>query len=634
MNETAISTIPGLPQQNLARRFAERHILSDEQIEKTVREAQEAGESFADAVVRLKMAPRETVFSELAGIYGVPFVDLRNYNYDPSVVSMVDENTARELDIVPLFAIDQTLTIAMADPGDITVLDRVASTIKHAVETCLASRADIRDMINRLYGRHTQVKAFLDRMDDTNAPTQTDSLQDMLRSGESPISQLIDLILAQAGRDRASDIHIAPDENGVRIRFRIDGVLHDVPPPPKYLHPFIVSRVKILSNMDIAESRIPQDGQFQTIIDGRTVDARVSSLPSIHGEDISIRLFDAQAALTDLTSLGLSPVALGRVENMLLARSGIIVISGPTGSGKTTTLYAMLERARAPDRNIITIEDPVERRIRQVVQVQTNEKAGLTFASALRSILRHDPDIIMVGEVRDAETAQLAIRAALTGHLVFSTIHTNTAPSVVMRLINMGIEPLLVAAALTGVVAQRLARRICPQCGEKNPLLPAVRHRIKALSSVIPSTTMRGKGCPQCRNTGYHGRLGLFEIMAVTPALGEGITSGSTAAELRQQAVKDGMITLMDDGLQKVGLDLTSIEEVMRIAEMELSPSPESASGDEIAAVSASFTAPPASAKPVTKPTPPSEPFPAKETSLNLESYRAKIANWLGQSPG
>lgn len=615
MNDAILSQVTGLPQQNLARRLLERRIITQETLERAAHEARQSGESLADALARANPTIRQVVYNELAGIHGVPYVDLRNYNYDPTVLSLLDERTARELNVVPLFSIDETATVAMADPGDIAVLDRVASVMRRTVETCFAPRADIRDTINRLYGGHSQVKAFLDRMDGSSVPVKADGIQEMLRSGESPISQLVDLILAQAVRDRASDIHFSPEENGLRIRFRIDGVLHDIPPPPKYLHPFVVSRIKIIGNMDIAENRIPQDGQFQATVDGRLVDARVSVLPTVHGEDLSIRMFDAQAVLTDLSSLGFSPSGLAKVEEMVASPSGLVVVSGPTGSGKSTTLYSMLERSRAPDRNIITIEDPVERRLKQVAQVQTNEKAGLTFASALRSILRHDPDIIMVGEIRDVETAQLAVRAALTGHLVFSTIHTNNAPSTVMRLVNMGIENLLVAASLSGVVAQRLARRVCDQCAEKTTVSDAARRRIKTASSVVPTAVSHGRGCPHCRNTGYRGRIGLFEIMPVTPALNERIVAGAPVADLRKQALDDGMVSLLDDGMEKAKQGLTTVEEVLRIAELE--------SGATIDMPTHVTAQPPVS----------EEPAPA-DVSINLESYRSKIANWLSESSG
>ncbi|MCX6993454.1 MAG: GspE/PulE family protein, partial [Kiritimatiellaeota bacterium] len=442
---------PMLAQTNeeLAKRLVAKGLLSEEIIKKALAISAETRELLVEVIVNLEFLPKRTAYEEQAAIFSVPFVDLEAYIYNPAVVALIDEKMARELEVFPLFSIGDSLTVAVTDPSDITVIDALTNALgKFTIEPCLAARRDIHEMINRVYSGHEEFKELLDQMGEDSVPgtMAVKSQESVLQNSKSPVSRLVDMILSQAVRDRASDIHIDPGEGQLKVRFRIDGVLYEIPPPPQYLHPFIISRIKVISSMNIAESRIPQDGHFQVTIDNRTVEARVSSMPTTNGENMAIRLFDARSMTIPLENMGISDALLPKVEKLIRRPHGMVVVTGPTGSGKSTTLYAMLSKARSPERNIITIEDPVERRINMVTQVQVNEKAGLTFASALRSILRQDPDVIMVGEIRDQETAQLAIRAALTGHLLFSTIHTNDAPGAVIRLINMNVEAFLVSS--------------------------------------------------------------------------------------------------------------------------------------------------------------------------------------------
>jgi len=617
---------PMLAQTNdeLAKRLIAKGLLTEEIIKKALAISAETHELLVEVIVNLEFLPKRTAYEEQAGIFNVPFVDLEAYIYNPAVVALIDEKMARELEVFPLFSIGDSLTVALTDPSDITVIDRLTNAlVKFTIEPCLAARRDIHEMINRVYSGHEEFKELLDQMGEDSVPgtLAVKSQESVLQNSKSPVSRLVDMILAQAVRDRASDIHIDPGEGQLKVRFRIDGVLYDIPPPPQYLHPFIISRIKVISSMNIAESRIPQDGHFQVAIDNRTVEARVSSMPTTNGENMAIRLFDARSMTIPLENMGIADALLPKVERLIRRPHGMVVVTGPTGSGKSTTLYAMLSKARSPERNIITIEDPVERRINMVSQVQVNEKAGLTFASALRSILRQDPDVIMVGEIRDQETAQLAVRAALTGHLLFSTIHTNDAPGAVIRLINMNIEAFLVSSSMAGAMAQRLVRCICEECKEPYAIAGSLRQRLTAAGIVLPPQLWHGKGCAKCRATGYWGRIAVFEVMTVTPELADLIAAGVTTDALRVQAHKDGMIGMLEDGIEKAGRGVTTLEEVLRIAVLEniadmplpaashLEEKPEAKIAKEGLAAIAT----------------------AGSLSLDLDDYRKQMTSWLAQ---
>lgn len=616
---------PMLAQTNaeLAKRLLAKGLLTEEIIKKALAISAETHELLVEVIVNLEFLPKRTAYEEQAGIFSVPFVDLEAYIYNPAVVALIDEKMARELEVFPLFAIGDSLTVALTDPSDITVIDRLTNALgRFTIEPCLAARRDIHEMINRVYSGHEEFKELLDQMGEDSVPgtLAVKAQESVLQNSKSPVSRLVDMILSQAVRDRASDIHIDPGEGQLKVRFRIDGVLYDIPPPPQYLHPFIISRLKVISSMNIAESRIPQDGHFQVTIDNRMVEARVSSMPTTNGENMAIRLFDTRSMTIPLENMGISDALLPKVEKLIRRPHGMVVITGPTGSGKSTTLYAMLSKARSPERNIITIEDPVERRINMVTQVQVNEKAGLTFASALRSILRQDPDVIMVGEIRDQETAQLAVRAALTGHLLFSTIHTNDAPGAVIRLINMNIEAFLLSSSMAGALAQRLVRCICEECKEPYAVADRLRQRLIAAGIVLPPQLWHGKGCAKCRATGYWGRIAVFEVMPVTPELAELIAAGVTTDALRVQARKDGMTSMLEDGIEKAGRGVTTLEEVLRIAVLEnIADLPLPA-------------APPLDEKPEAKAMKESRPAAtAASLSLDLDGYRKQMTSWLAQ---
>lgn len=603
----------------LAKRLLAKGLINEETLKKAVAISASTQELLAEVLVNLEMLPKQAAYEELASIFGVPFVDLATYTFSQSVMSLIDEKLARELEAFPLFSIGNTLTIALADPRDITVIDRIAATLPNfVVEPCLAARKDLHEAINRVYSGHEEFKKLMDEMgnESISGVPAVKPRESAVQGGQSPVSRLVDMIVSHAVRDRASDIHINPGEGQLKIRFRIDGILYDIPPPPKYLHPFIVSRIKVVSNMDIAESRLPLDGHFQTVIDGRIIEMRVSSMPTTNGESLVMRLFDTRAMAIPLENMGISDRQLPLAEGFIRQPHGMIIVSGPTGSGKSTTLYAMLTKARSPERNIITIEDPVERRIEMVTQIQVNEKAGLTFASALRSIMRHDPDVIMVGEIRDQETAQLAVRAALTGHLVFSTIHTNDAPGVVTRLINMNVEPFLVASSLGGVVAQRLVRCICTECKTPFTIPDGLAQRLSAASVVLPQNAWHGKGCKHCHETGYHGRTAVFEMMVVTPELIDLIVANVPTAVMREQARKDGMSSILEDGLEKVGQAVTTLEEVLRISVL-----------DKVADMIYAEIKKPEEKRETRKEEAPKESV--EDISLDLEDYKNRMTNWL-----
>lgn len=609
----------GWADEELVRRLVAKGLLAQSDLNKAIGRQRETHETLAEVITKAQLLPKQVVYEELARVYEVPFVDLVNYEIDRRVLSILTERFCQEMQVCPLFAIGDTLTVAVANPGDIMVIDRVGAESKHNVETCLAVHDDIRRAITRAYGGQGAVKEFLDTIrDDTGAAAMpVEPAPPTTQSSESPITRLVDLILTQAVRDRASDVHFDPQEDRMVVRFRIDGVLCEIPALPKHLYPFLVSRLKVMSNMDIAESRVPQDGHFRMTIDGRTVETRVASVPTVNGEKISIRLLDMDTMAIELGNLGIPERLLPGVAAMVKNPHGIIVVTGPTGSGKSTTLYAMLAAAQSPERHIITIEDPVERRIKMANQIQVNEKTHLTFAAALRSILRQDPDVIMVGEIRDQETAQLSVRAALTGHLVFSTVHTNDAPSVVTRMINLNIDPFLIASSLVGALAQRLVRCICRDCRETVEVANALRTRLLAAGITLPAKVWRGKGCGHCRSTGFRGRAGVFELLRNTPVMAELITGNAPLALLREQARKDGMVLMLENGFERVAQGVTTVEEVLRIAELEGAVEP---------------TAAPVVAAPTETKGRVDLGLPADgvdTANLDLDDYQQRMAGWL-----
>jgi len=470
--------------------------------------------------------------------------------------------------VLPLHATDEGLLVAMADARALHALDEVRRVFATRVVPVLAPRQQVLDAIHRVYERPsgTAEMAAQEISGESleSVARQFEEPRDLLDSGdEAPVIRLLNSLLFQAVKERASDIHIEPYEKELEVRFRRDGVLTSVISPPKAVQDALISRVKIMSRLDIAEKRLPQDGRIRLLVAGNDVDARVSTVPTAFGERAVIRLLDRRGGQVALPELGLGPDQEAELASLLARSTGIILATGPTGSGKTTTLYAALNRINYHERNVITVEDPVEYQLKGVGQIQVNSKIGLTFASGLRSVLRQDPDVIMVGEIRDAETAAMAIQASLTGHLVLSTLHTNDAPTAATRLVDMGVEPFLLSSSLLAVIAQRLVRVLCPSCKEERPATPEEKAHF---SGEAPESLWKGVGCPRCLGTGYRGQIGVFEFMRVDQEMRTLLLKSPDASTIRRHALSMGMITLKEDGIRKAASGITSLEEVIRVS--------------------------------------------------------------------
>ncbi len=508
----------------------------------------------------------------LAEQWGLDYVNLLNYKIDKEILNLLDPDRARYYGIFLLKKEGDTYHVAIADPTNIEAMDYLRLILGNNIKFYVSTRAAINQAIEKYYEMESALKQA---EEEAGGPSpeivreeeEVDISKLRQLGEEAPVIRLVNNIISQAIVEGASDIHVEPLEKSLRVRYRIDGILYEKQTFPKSVQPGIISRFKIMSNMDIAEKRVPQDGRISLKFEGRKIDFRVSTLPTVFGEKVVLRILDTSKALMPLEKLGFSAENLKKFEDIINQPYGMILISGPTGSGKTTTLYSALQRLNTPTRNIITVEDPVEYRLKGINQVQVNEKAGLKFSTALRSILRQDPDIILIGEIRDAETAKIAIEAALTGHLVFSTIHTNDSASIPTRLIDMGVEPFLVASSLIGATAQRLIRRVCKYC--RRPYRPSteVLENLGFVTSrdISEIAFYKGEGCDKCNHTGYKGRLAINEILPITPAIQKLIMRNASSREISEQARKEGMKTLLDDALNKAAEGLTTIEEVLRV---------------------------------------------------------------------
>ncbi len=542
-------------------------LLTSAQMERAQQVMQQKHCPLEEAVLDLQLLSRPVLYGAIADQLRVPYVDLEEYLPDSKAREFIPERMARQHHTFPLFKIQNGLVVAMSDPTNLVAIDALRQASGCVIEAYLSSEAEIAKAIDQAYGTRGETERFLEEL--SRHPGAVESRRE--EGKETPVSKLVDLVMTQAVRDRASDVHLEPEEDTLRIRFRIDGVLHEVPSPPKTFEAALISRLKVLADLDIAETRIPQDGHFKLEVDNRGIDVRISTLPTVHGENVVMRILDSTEVFVGLDRLGLSPQGMEQLEKAILKPHGIVLCTGPTGSGKTTTLYSALMRISSIQRNIITIEDPVEYRLNLIRQVQINPKIGITFANGLRSILRQDPDVIMVGEIRDGETAELAIQAALTGHLVLSTLHTNDAPSSVTRLLNMGIEPFLVSASVICVIAQRLVRTICESCRAWYEPPPVLLERLGLSQGTRQPVKMaKGKGCPQCKGTGYRGRTGIYEMMMVDDEIREQILAVPSVVALREMARKKGMKLLSEEGLAKVLSGVTTLEEVSRVTEREV----------------------------------------------------------------
>ncbi|MDI6713348.1 MAG: ATPase, T2SS/T4P/T4SS family [Anaerosomatales bacterium] len=537
-------------------------IITERQLNDALEVHKATGSPLGRVLVDLGYASQGAILSVMARQIGIPYVDFSQQKPDPAAVAVVPKELANRYTLMPVeFDEEGRLLVAMADPHNVLALDDLRIITGYEIKPGISTKDDILAAINEYYrvAEHIDVDAGAVEEEEVDLSQLTELVD------EAPIVKLVNYIINKAVADRASDIHIEPQEKDLRVRYRIDGVLHEMMRSPKSTQQAIISRFKIMSDMDIAESRKPQDGHTALTIGGHKMDFRVSTLPTVYGERVVLRILRKDNIMLKLEDLGFLPQSLERFESSFRKPYGAILVTGPTGSGKSTTLYAAVNVLNEPARHIITAEDPVEYRLPGVNQIQTNPKAGLTFARALRSFLRCSPDVILVGEIRDQETAKIAIESALTGHLVLSTLHTNDAPGAITRLIEMGVEPFLVASAVDCVLAQRLARRLCKDCKEE--YTPPKQALIDAGFSEdnLPERIFRPVGCKKCGGTGYKGRMGIHEVMLVSEEISDLTVKEATAEKIRQVAIEQGMLTLRQDGLEKVRMGLTSLEEIARV---------------------------------------------------------------------
>jgi general secretion pathway protein E len=554
--------------------LVEKGVVSSEELATVLNLRDQTHERVGKLLVDLGALSETDLVKHLSEYLGIPFVAGDDLPSVPVVENAFSVKFMRECRFVPIGREgEDTLVLAMADPLDRSTLDavRLYSRFK-TVDVRIAPESEIMDLIEKFYGNQSSsFGRIVEGIGEDGRDGFADELEDIEQlkdlASEAPVIRLVNLIISRAIESRASDIHIEPFEKEIKVRYRIDGVLYDVESPPKRLKAAIISRVKIMAKLNIAERRVPQDGRIKMRVLGRDIDLRVSTLPTMYGESVVMRILDkSNTQIYDLESLGFSSGMLSDVDELIRHPHGIMLVTGPTGSGKTTTLYAALTKINLPDKKIITIEDPVEYQINGINQIHVNPQIGLTFAAGLRSIVRQDPDVIMVGEMRDLETAEIGIRAALTGHLVFSTLHTNDAPSAIARLVDMGAEDYLIASSVLGVLAQRLVRVICPECKEPVDMDRQYLQEIGFLQN-WEGQIYEGRGCKECSNTGFRGRLGIYELMRMNDDIRRLTISSADAGQLRKTAVNEGMVTLRRDGFEKVRLGVTTISEVMRVTQ-------------------------------------------------------------------
>ncbi|PIC83861.1 GspE/PulE family protein [Sporosarcina sp. P1] len=539
----------------------ESGLLTDEQLMSTLKE-KSRDERLGDALLQRGYITEQQLIEVLEFQLGIPHVNLFRYPFDPKLFNIVPKGLAKQKMIVPLKKDGDKLFVAMADPMDYNTIEDLRLSTGFHIETAIASKDDINRTITRYYDDELFDDLLFEEPE--TAASQTEQQEDIV-DNDSPVVRLVNQIISSAVSMKSSDIHIDPQEHQVIIRFRIDGKLQTERVIPKHMQSMLLARIKIMGNLNITESRMPQDGRIKVMIDFRPIDLRLSTLPTVFGEKVVMRILDLSSSLNDMTKLGFGPTNLERFLKEIEKPNGIVLISGPTGSGKSSTLYAALNRLNSEEVNIITIEDPVEYQLEGINQIQVNANVGLTFATGLRSILRQDPDIVMVGEIRDKETVEIAIRASLTGHLVLSTIHTNDSVASISRLLDMGVEPFLLTASLNAIVAQRLIRRVCRDCGTTQQATDREKEIFAKRGKTI-ETIHRGSGCPACNMTGYRGRIAIHEVLVINAEMRDAINGNAAPTVFRDIAQRSKTIFLIDDGLEKVKQGITTTEEVLRVA--------------------------------------------------------------------
>jgi general secretion pathway protein E len=561
----------------IGRVFLERGLIDEEELRTALNLQAESREKIGKLLVDLGYVSERDCLAVVSEHLGIPSISAAEYPPVPVVDNLLTFRFMKQCKFVPIALESNVLTLAMTDPLDTATLDSVRQSTGYSLKTVLGAESEIMDILEKFYGSAASTLGrIIEGIDEGNIEN-LDEIEDIEQlkdlASEAPVIRLVNLLISKAIESRASDIHIEPFEKDLKVRYRIDGILHDVESPPKKLKAALISRVKIMAKLNIAERRLPQDGRIKLKVLGKDIDLRVSTIPTLYGESVVMRILDkSNTSLYDIRRLGFPEDSLREFESLIRRPHGIFLVTGPTGSGKTTTLYSALTTINLPDKKIITIEDPIEYQMDGVNQIHVNTQIGLTFASGLRHIVRQDPDVIMVGEIRDLETAEIAIRAALTGHLVFSTLHTNDAPSAITRLIDMGAEDYLIASSLLGVLAQRLVRVICPACKTEVFPVPEMLDEIgfrRGDPRSGPNRFYEGRGCEKCSNTGFVGRVGIYELMAITDDIRKLTVAKADSNQIRKKAIENGMRPLRDDGWLKVRQGITSISEVLRVTQEE-----------------------------------------------------------------
>lgn len=559
----------------LGQLLVNENIITEDQLKEALEAQTRSGGRLGSTLIKMGIIDEDQLISFLSKQYDAPAINLHEYSIDPSITKFIPQEVVSKYHIFPVAKVGATLTIAMSDPSNVFAIDDVKFMTGYNVEPVVASETSIRAAISEHYGSTDALQTVMNSLEgkDTDAidfvheDEEDVDIADLKQAvEEAPVVKLVNLILSEAIDRGGSDVHIEPYEKTFRVRYRIDGVLYDVMQPPPRLRAALSSRIKIMAELDIAERRLPQDGRIKLKIRGKPVDLRVSTLPTLYGEKIVMRILDKSSLQLELTKLGFEEHALEDFNKAINSPYGMVLVTGPTGSGKTTTLYSALSTINSVDINIMTVEDPVEYNLLGINQVHVRDEIGLSFAAALRSFLRQDPDVVMVGEIRDFETAEIAVKAALTGHLVLSTVHTNDAPSTISRLLNMGIEPFLVSASVLLILAQRLCRKICPKCKEEEnipvPALVKVGLTEEEASSI---KCYKGRGCSACNDTGYKGRIALYEVMPISDEIRELILEGASSSEIKSSAIRLGMKTLRMSGLTKLKEGVTTVQEILRV---------------------------------------------------------------------